>query len=821
MHRGTINNEGDSDRGKSIASDTTLPSFRSLPSQRVTRSGRRYPHNHSAANTRVNGAKRGSNETDHPVNEDSTRARSTSPKDGSGLEDMDVTDALLRIVHDTLEEHDLDAQEKIGTSSIHGTAQSSSHRVHFDVGLTPHHLHAQMMSNTNITPATNAAVHSDDRTEKEAAAQLHQEIAEFKANPYDQLSSSGEVDGDLPQTPVTREREPPGRDREIVQQEVPAIFASPVKNTYLYQQPSVQGEGEEGLPVPQNDQIHVIPNQDVGDVEDMDEASNVRILSQGKKASTRTRRARKSRQAPKLTYQEPTNAESPNLSNQTLHQPQDLISQSAHKTLLARINSSERCGLSTPQHTPADHDLSATQDGDDEIRPHEMMVDETVFIQSSPSGQITVSLRSDCLQAVMSQTSKPAWTGRGDKWQSQINKEQPNTTNCRRLWKTLHYLLRTISGIPPISDGAEQAAYLRQKEDDLMKTFKLISTYINHISERELGPLGDNETIDPNVLEARKACSENLALLIVPAIIANMEKAFFSGGMVHNNDDKAELPKEGYFTCSTLQILMRLNGWARRLAAKVAYEAKGNRVSEEITPWKKRQRIAMGEKLEILHKDIQEAVDRLEDEIDRPRRLQEMKEKDEKMKAFREAKERELADKSARQRQLFLASLEKMQHSSSQSQRSTGRSASWSHLSRSQPPISRKAAGKQRMWSTTQHYDPEQRGSNSRSGRTTRKPPSEYYSSASSSRRMPYPAQRGTAHFGSGAARAWTKDEQRMLLQAMRSVKNPDLEAVAGQLRREMPDVMSMLEKIKAAMAAVCRDRGRPPVEWSVSQSNR
>ncbi|KAL6404620.1 hypothetical protein AUP68_11442 [Ilyonectria robusta] len=295
---------------------------------------------------------------------------------------------------------------------------------------------------------------------------------------------------------------------------------------------------------------------------------------------------------------------------------------------------------------------------------------------------ITTDISNECILTLVSKMKFGGWAGDRN-WEGEFTAKEAESKStwlkhhekflqpkkCKDLFKHLSYLRTLCREMPEAPDLEAQFEYIRQKSSTFRKSIKIIESLVSHVCKHINGQIQlvtEKAPHDPNW---GQIAVETLHKKIIPMLVLVLKDGFLKGGAVTVHDGKATT---SVFTSSTLQLPLRVIGWLQRLYNMVmgyvqvdpprpASDSKANvqKVNSAMNQQKQ-----LGEHLLNMDSVLRQAIDRLAYIAMAPQREKlAAEEAAVRALAFQNAqvqkqqKEREL---QTRQMQLFLESIQRM-----------------------------------------------------------------------------------------------------------------------------------------------------------------
>ncbi|KAH7275951.1 hypothetical protein MRS44_005857 [Fusarium solani] len=262
-------------------------------------------------------------------------------------------------------------------------------------------------------------------------------------------------------------------------------------------------------------------------------------------------------------------------------------------------------------------------------------------------------------------------------------------THVYGLWQLCHKVPRS-----PRLD--EQNKYFREHEAQfnrlITKTGGLIEQYVRTIVQQP----GPDHDAPANQINNRRIISK-LHRCIIPMLVWLLRDAFLAGCDIPDVMMQQAVNHTGEFTLLTLQLLLRISGWIRRICAALLNWSElnppkptGNEEDWKKTKeaWEKKKEAweTLSPAVETAKEEIEKALKRIEELQNEPEKLKKAIENDRVVQREREKKLQQAKDVRARQMQLFIESTQRKSSSRQVSHRPTQETSS------SRPASSRRPA---------------------------------------------------------------------------------------------------------------------------------
>ncbi|KAH7013288.1 hypothetical protein EDB80DRAFT_368040 [Ilyonectria destructans] len=240
---------------------------------------------------------------------------------------------------------------------------------------------------------------------------------------------------------------------------------------------------------------------------------------------------------------------------------------------------------------------------------------------------------------------------------------------CKDLFKHLSYLRTLCREMPNAPDLEAQFEYIRRKSSTFRKSIKTIDSLVSHVCKHindQIQLATENAPHDPNW---GQNAVKTLHKKIIPMLVLVLREGFLTGGAVAVHDGKATTSE---FTSSTLQLPLRIIGWLQRLYNMVmgyvhvdpprpASDSKAN--AQKVNSAMNQQK-QLGEYLLNMDRVLRQAIDRLAYIAMAPQReKQAAEEAAVRALSFQNAqvqKQQKERESQAEQMQLFLKSIQRM-----------------------------------------------------------------------------------------------------------------------------------------------------------------
>jgi hypothetical protein len=296
--------------------------------------------------------------------------------------------------------------------------------------------------------------------------------------------------------------------------------------------------------------------------------------------------------------------------------------------------------------------------------------------QRQDASLTTVSLSSKSLQDMLLKMGSYEWTHERTDWQKKMLPSKGEDkkkwlrrhtrglsgATCQRLFILIHYLWILCHEMPRAPDIGGQEEYIRSQEENIQKAITTIHSTVDKITDRQ------SSLTQMSLPEEQKWAAETAKWLcgkIIPMLVLLLKEVFMVGGR-HLEKAEAELPDEGDFTLTVLEILQRIIGWTSRLAELMSLELDEILISAETRPFaeaeRRRLRVYASRRhtfsklaKEFGHR-LEQANTDLDDRVNGTQRKVAAKERDRLVREVKQEKARKLNEAAERQMQLFFAS---------------------------------------------------------------------------------------------------------------------------------------------------------------------
>jgi hypothetical protein len=361
------------------------------------------------------------------------------------------------------------------------------------------------------------------------------------------------------------------------------------------------------------------------------------------------------------------------------------------------------------------------------------------------------------LKGMMTKMGKNGWAGHGQKWKEELTDGQPKTNPAKALWKSMQDLWTKMKEIPAVSETDEQNLYLQANHQRLTELIRATGKRVHKICKKAAAGKS----------KSRMSLIDDFARYIIPMLVLMTETAFLTG-----SDDK-ELPLVGgcQFSSAMMQLLMRLDGWIRRLALIVdgSIEVEGRAGARASV------RLQLKKLVEQFDTQLRDSLEELQQRELHPLRIQQAKEKDAIVKAYRAERQRRVEEERDTKLQRLREALERARPDA------FGRVTV--EIARTSPsPEPEREPVVVRSPSLSMRHFPEE-------------PP------VRNSRMAKVPA--------------WTLDESEILFNMLQSVNSPDLSVIALELGRNTEDVFCQVDDIKWAVRKTAFETGKQTPRWA------
>lgn len=181
---------------------------------------------------------------------------------------------------------------------------------------------------------------------------------------------------------------------------------------------------------------------------------------------------------------------------------------------------------------------------------------------------------------------KSGWTNNGAGWEKDFRLDRvsqtpiqisshdapPSTKIGKRCWVHLVFLENLIRRMPKFNGGEEseddnglraQNTYIQEHESQVKNSVMTVNQFVVKICEKRLGVLSDSSDEANDNIERRHAMVDDLVRFLVPKLVCILREAFAVGGV---EKDDIGSGSSGFFSCSTLDFLVRTAGWIWRLS---------------------------------------------------------------------------------------------------------------------------------------------------------------------------------------------------------------------------------------------------------------
>ncbi|KAF7560293.1 hypothetical protein G7046_g3848 [Stylonectria norvegica] len=338
--------------------------------------------------------------------------------------------------------------------------------------------------------------------------------------------------------------------------------------------------------------------------------------------------------------------------------------------------------LASPNPSEAEDQNASEYEGEDasEIEASVGPADDSIVIEPpGPTEEvIKVEMKTNAVEVMELKMSHDAWTG-DESWKEDFllkeeeseedwfkrHKSWVHAQYCDNLFKHLFRLWGLCHGMPHAPDFEAQGDYLRENITAAQETVNGINHLVDAICKRmgtqlELEAASD----DPRRKWARRAV-KCLYRRIIPMLVLVQNEAVKAGGLLLVNGEPKILPPTGEFTSSTLNYMVRIQGWMERLYNTMNEELEVHpyqpKRDESAFARKKREtvgntRAKFTKQMRTVKQNLEMAMRQLDDIAKMPQRLKEAAASDMalRLEAQRKKEERRLADD--KQMQLFVNS---------------------------------------------------------------------------------------------------------------------------------------------------------------------
>ncbi|KAI8724051.1 hypothetical protein NCS52_00262000 [Fusarium sp. LHS14.1] len=333
----------------------------------------------------------------------------------------------------------------------------------------------------------------------------------------------------------------------------------------------------------------------------------------------------------------------------------------------------------------AEHQPENDVESEDEPEPENdaSCIEDSLLIEPPKENEtaVTAKIRGKVVQKLVTILSSSSWMGK-KKWDRDTKLDAASAKRDFRealkhsrpippskailariydLWKLCHKVPRS-----PRLD--EQNKYFREHEAQfnrlITKTGGRIELHVKTIMKQ--GPGHDAPAKQLN----NRRIVDKLHRCIIPMLVWLLRDAFITGCDIEDDKLEQAVNHTGEFTLLTLQLLLRISGWIRRLCTVLLdwIELNPAKPAENEEDWE--QTKEAWEKKEEAWKTLSSAVEAAKEEIDKalrqieeiqnePEKLRKAIENDQMVQREREKKLQQVKELQARQMQLFIESTQR------------------------------------------------------------------------------------------------------------------------------------------------------------------
>jgi hypothetical protein len=268
----------------------------------------------------------------------------------------------------------------------------------------------------------------------------------------------------------------------------------------------------------------------------------------------------------------------------------------------------------------------------------------------------TISVFGDHLNKMSELMGKSGWTGVGRRWRADLSRfidpdfgdNLPTRTGFgRRLFTSISHLKDQLDDVPNALDLAGQSRFVDEQHGALNRAISGVDNVVRRI-ERLTGPgvpIQGNQTMAKYI----EGLAEDLMTCVIPMMVLVLRVSFTIGTAEPDAVVSDSVPPEGVFTGITVQYLMVILGWLRRLLRALTPELdqqpgenlrlRDDQQRDPENAEQNRQKFGV-----IIRKWIQQlrhAVDNFNQQVEGDEERQRMKRRDAEIKAQREREEAE------------------------------------------------------------------------------------------------------------------------------------------------------------------------------------
>jgi hypothetical protein len=314
---------------------------------------------------------------------------------------------------------------------------------------------------------------------------------------------------------------------------------------------------------------------------------------------------------------------------------------------------------------PAEDEESVDQGSDEELEEPEELEEtdsesEAEFVAKRVrpymEDERTISVFGDHLNKMSELMGKSGWTGVGGRWRADLSRftdpvsgdNLPTRTGFgRRLFTSLSHLKDQLDDVPNALDLAGQSRFVDEQHGALNRAISGVDKAVRRI-ERLTGP-GIPSQRNRAIIRYIERLAEDLMTSVIPTMVLVLRVSFTIGAEEPDAVVSDSVPPEGVFTGITVQYLMVILGWLRRLLRALTpaldrqtgeiVRLRDDQQRDPENAEQNRQKFGV-----IIRKWIQQlrlAINNFNEEVEGDEERQRMKRRDAEIRAQREREEAE------------------------------------------------------------------------------------------------------------------------------------------------------------------------------------
>lgn len=337
------------------------------------------------------------------------------------------------------------------------------------------------------------------------------------------------------------------------------------------------------------------------------------------------------------------------------------------------IHNEDRISPENEESAAQESDESAAQESDEELEEPEEIEDtdsdsEVEFIVIAErvrpymEDERTISVFGNHLNSMSQLMGKSGWTGVGGTWRAHLsrfadtdfgNRLPTHTRLGGKLFTSLTHLKDQLDKVPNALHLAGQSRFVEAQHGALNQALSGVDRAVRRIE----GLTGAGFPSQGNQAQARyiESLNEDLMASVIPMMVLVLRVSFTIGAEEPDSVVSDSVPADGVFTGITVQYLMVILGWLRRLLRVLTPELTqepgenaGLHDDQQRDPENAEQnRRKFGVMVRKWIQQLRNAVDNFNEQVEREEEQQRMKRRD---AAIRAQREREEAEQLARDR---------------------------------------------------------------------------------------------------------------------------------------------------------------------------